>query len=493
MVTPDITQISLTDLSSPLHPDNLVPITRKSWPPENGSFVYPTHSARQPVILTETFVSQWPARNKWTSLQYLNKHLPSKINVARNTDRYFVHHDASPQFPLAETNDPTFERDVIPRKQFWERITEDRSHRINPSVLQRANAQMTEAQQKLRLERTKQNEAFPGLKKSTADDGKLYYFNSMVPDLNAPTLLSDVPSSYRTLVVDDFAPSPDGTPSPVPRPPGSNPDRGEIKLWIGSQGVVANLHYDATQNFYLQIRGRKRFLLISPEHWENVHCHPRLHPSDRQSMTHFLKAETDAGWSELKSKFPLIQNVKGHVIEAFLDEGEVLYIPPFWFHNVESLDAATVSVNVWSSSREEDLYMFGVLQNAAPYLNDPTINIKWTPAITAMATQVYLALLVKAVEGIDDNFLEDVVVNAQYGFMGIKVDGEKQPLHKAVADRFKPMLEPHVQRMAKEAFAHMPLGIRKSLLAGYAEALANHVLGGKYRDVPKYLRNAYLN
>ncbi|KAJ3040789.1 hypothetical protein HDV00_010404 [Rhizophlyctis rosea] len=492
MVTTTLKEDVLTDTSSPLHPDNLVSVIRKSWPPSAGSFVYPTHSARQPIILTETFVSQWPARTKWTCLQYLNKHLPAKLSVARNKARYFVHHDASPNFPLSETNPPTFERITIPRKQFWERIAEDRTDRINPAVRQRVDGLMTKEQRQFREERTKANEVFPGNKKSTQDDGYLYYFNSMIVDLNAPALLSDVPSSYKTLVVDDFTPSPNGTPPVTPRPAGSTPQTGEIKLWIGSQGVVANLHYDATHNFYLQVRGRKRFLLISPEYWSSLHCHPRLHPSDRQSMAHFLKAESDAGWAELKSRFARMADVKGHVIEAVLDEGQVLYIPPFWFHNVESLDAATVSVNVWSTSREQELYQFGVLQNAAPYLNDPKITMKWTPPIVSMATQVFLGLLEKEVEGVGEGFFDEIVVGAQYGVMGLKVDGERGTLHQAVVDRFKPMLEPHVQRFAKEYFGHMPLGIRKSVLAGYAEALANHILAGKYKEVPKYLRNAHL-
>ncbi len=41
-------------------------------------------------------------------------------------------------------------------------------------------------------------------------------------------------------------------------------------LWIGQSGVTAQAHYDSFHNFYVQISGEKRFLLIAPE---NVNIH----------------------------------------------------------------------------------------------------------------------------------------------------------------------------------------------------------------------------
>lgn len=479
------------DTSSPLHPENLIPVPRKSWPPAQGSFTHTVHSARQPIVLTDTFLASWPARTKWTSLLYLNKQFPGKLPVSRNRSRTFVHHDSSESFPMNEIYPETFERVVVTKKAFWEHIVEDRHNAINPLVWEKIQSQMTDDGKKVREERKKQDDSFPGTKKRL-EAGHHYYFNTMLNDLNSPTLSADIPDTYKDLVVDDFAPAPDGTPAACPRPPNAI-SRGELKLWIGSQGNSANLHYDATHNFYLQIRGRKRFLLISPEMWDNIHCHPRLHPSDRQSLAEFLTAETDEGWAAMQKKLPRIKNVKGHVIEAILEEGQVLYIPPFWFHNVESLDAATVSINVWSSSREEDLTHLVLLANAAPFLNDPTTTIKWTPPIISMALQVYLAMLADRIEGVPANFFEDVVVEGQYGILGVKAEGPKRPIHPGVADRFKPMLEKHVERICREVFKPMQSdGIRRSVLAGYAEAISNHILQGRWRDVPGFLRNAQL-
>lgn len=56
------------------------------------------------------------------------------------------------------------------------------------------------------------------------------------------------------------------------------------RAWASSKAVRANLHYDTYHNVYLQLRGRKRFLLLPPNVLARVHLHPSLHPSYRQSQ-----------------------------------------------------------------------------------------------------------------------------------------------------------------------------------------------------------------
>lgn len=47
------------------------------------------------------------------------------------------------------------------------------------------------------------------------------------------------------------------------------------------------------------------------------------------------------------NRFPNFENVQGY--ETFIQPGEVLYIPTYWFHHVESLlkGGPTVSINFW--------------------------------------------------------------------------------------------------------------------------------------------------
>ena len=39
---------------------------------------------------------------------------------------------------------------------------------------------------------------------------------------------------------------------------------------VGQQGVSAHAHYDGYHNFYVQLVGRKRFVVFPPEAWDDL-------------------------------------------------------------------------------------------------------------------------------------------------------------------------------------------------------------------------------
>lgn len=110
-------------------------------------------------------------------------------------------------------------------------------------------------------------------------------------------------------------------------------------LLIGPQGSITPTHYDEQQNFFGQLKGQKRFLLFSPEQYECLYPHPFWHPHDRQSQVDLEKPDLD--------KFPNFKRLHGY--EAIVDPGDVLYLPMYWWHQVESSQHGgyTVSVNFW--------------------------------------------------------------------------------------------------------------------------------------------------
>jgi len=65
--------------------------------------------------------------------------------------------------------------------------------------------------------------------------------------------------------------------------------------------------------------------------------YPGLHPKQQQS-------QVDPESPNL-SKFPNYANIKGY--EVVLNEGDLLYLPPLWFHHVTALDPS-ISINFWS-------------------------------------------------------------------------------------------------------------------------------------------------
>lgn len=110
-------------------------------------------------------------------------------------------------------------------------------------------------------------------------------------------------------------------------------------LFISMEGNATPCHYDEQQNLFAQILGYKRCILFAPDQFECLYPHPVYHPHDRQSMVDFERPDY--------TKYPKFKNLKG--CETVVGPGDVLYIPIYWWHHVESLmrGGPTVTVNFW--------------------------------------------------------------------------------------------------------------------------------------------------
>ena len=116
-------------------------------------------------------------------------------------------------------------------------------------------------------------------------------------------------------------------------------------VWIGSRGVVAHAHLDSVYNFYVQIYGRKRFVLFPPRLFETLKLYPKLHPRNGQSQINFTAPQADLFPEFLTSASQdLLQK---HVRVADLEPGDVLILPPYWLHYVTALEAS-ISVSLWA-------------------------------------------------------------------------------------------------------------------------------------------------
>lgn len=71
--------------------------------------------------------------------------------------------------------------------------------------------------------------------------------------------------------------------------------------------------------------------------FECLYTYPVYHPCDRQSMVDLYKPDFN--------RFPKLCNLKGY--ETIVSPGDVLYIPTYWFHHIESLNEITMSINFW--------------------------------------------------------------------------------------------------------------------------------------------------
>jgi ribosomal protein L16 Arg81 hydroxylase len=108
-----------------------------------------------------------------------------------------------------------------------------------------------------------------------------------------------------------------------------------INFWMGGAGCVTHLHHDKDHNFLVQVRGRKELTLFAPADSEF------LYPNPGDAFSHVSRIELDH--VELE-QFPLFKHAAP--MHCLLEEGDLLYMPPYWWHQVRSLDMA-ISVNYW--------------------------------------------------------------------------------------------------------------------------------------------------
>ncbi|KJE92708.1 hypothetical protein CAOG_03622 [Capsaspora owczarzaki ATCC 30864] len=129
------------------------------------------------------------------------------------------------------------------------------------------------------------------------------------------------------------------------------PERSSVNVWLGPAGAVTPGHYDGYHNFFTQLRGRKRFVLFPPSDWDRVGVFPFLHPNHAQCRANLSSPDV--------ALFPELHQATGLVV--VLEPGDMLYLPPLWFHMVESLEMS-FSVNVWTDSDETEVMerVFGV-------------------------------------------------------------------------------------------------------------------------------------
>ncbi|MYM68747.1 cupin-like domain-containing protein [Pseudoduganella sp. FT55W] len=111
-------------------------------------------------------------------------------------------------------------------------------------------------------------------------------------------------------------------------------------FWFGPAGTVTPLHHDLTNNFMIQVTGRKRVRLIAPcdtpKVYNQRHCF---------SLIDARNIDTQ--------RFPMMADVP--VLECVLEPGEILFLPVGWWHFVEALDV-TITISTTHFKWDNDFY-----------------------------------------------------------------------------------------------------------------------------------------
>ncbi len=109
-----------------------------------------------------------------------------------------------------------------------------------------------------------------------------------------------------------------------------------MRIWAHPKGNVSSWHYDANMVnvFNVQMTGKKEWFLVSPD--TPLACYP---------FTSFGIMDNNDEKIFKKKRYT-------HVI---LNQGDMLYIPPLWFHKVISLEKENLNLNWIFTKRKTDV------------------------------------------------------------------------------------------------------------------------------------------
>ncbi|MEO6280737.1 cupin-like domain-containing protein [Roseateles sp.] len=129
------------------------------------------------------------------------------------------------------------------------------------------------------------------------------------------------------------------------------------RIWIGNRATVP-AHFDDSHNIACVAAGRRRFTLLPPQ------CAPLLYlgPPDYAPTAAPMSVVPDLHTAD-RTRFPLVGEALDQAVVAELEPGDAIYIPPLWFHQVDSLAPhLNILMNYWwrpmaAPQRPDDLHM----------------------------------------------------------------------------------------------------------------------------------------
>ncbi|WP_425999807.1 cupin-like domain-containing protein [Caulobacter sp. DWR1-3-2b1] len=129
------------------------------------------------------------------------------------------------------------------------------------------------------------------------------------------------------------------------------------RLWVGGP-VRTQTHNDRDHNLACVLAGRRRFLLFPPEQVSNLY----VGPLDNPPPLSLVNPEAP----DLE-RFPKYRQAFAAAQVAFLEPGEALFVPKYWWHHVTSLEPYNAMVNYWwgdtavGLERANDVFLNAVL------------------------------------------------------------------------------------------------------------------------------------
>lgn len=289
-------------------------------------------SMRVPVTLTRKYtgVDKWGALKKWKYPEYLLEEQGDKVLSA----------------PVKKSVNPVF---------LLKSTAKDKPLSDLPFTPTQENRSRLEAMRNYELIRNMTLATF--LESTHKNTGYYHYYSGRASSTLTETLYQDIMPT-EAFHVGDL-------------------DMTEVMIWMAHEGVTANTHYDRSHNFFVQVVGQKKWTLYPPSAFFQLYMYPHHHVHYHQTQVDYEEPNPS-----IYPNFALADP-----FEVILAPGDILYIPPYWFHRVEALTFST-SISIVSPSEEEQIY------NLA-YWMPVFLSHDWPPETQILAVTEYVSQLLR--------------------------------------------------------------------------------------------------
>jgi hypothetical protein len=147
------------------------------------------------------------------------------------------------------------------------------------------------------------------------------------------------------------------------------------RIWLGNQ-ITTPTHVDEWNNIGCVVAGRRRFTLFPPEQITNLYIGPLDFAPTGAPMSLVSLRNPDF------ARYPKFREALAEAQVAEVGPGDAVFIPPLWWHHVESLERFNVLVNYWWHDKVGD----GALADSAfEVLLHGILSIRGLPPATRRA------------------------------------------------------------------------------------------------------------
>lgn len=121
----------------------------------------------------------------------------------------------------------------------------------------------------------------------------------------------------------------------------------EPLIWVGNSARIAP-HFDTHENIACSVAGARTFVLFPADQVDNLYIGPLDRTMAGPPASLVDPRAVDAG------RFPRFEQAVSAARVAVLQPGDAIYMPPLWWHYVESTGPLNVLVNYWWNDAGDD-------------------------------------------------------------------------------------------------------------------------------------------